>query len=201
MAIFKETFILLKKYYWLFLLLVVLVSYGQLFLMFPWQDDHALFFKLAHIQERAGYLGTGVFGQGAYKYTAAYYYPLYKLFGYWVPVYFLLALTFYFLATLTTYFVFSYVLGKKEGRLAGFLFASGYIAADGFIRLYNSVGTSLSVILIGLLLLAYWRFSKKTNTKWYLVAVISYFLAVEFIRYRTHYLIAIIILFEILFLL
>lgn len=190
----------LLKHYWVFLAIVVVVSYGQLLLMFPWQDDHALMFKLANIAGKAGYLGPGIFGDGAYKYTAAFYYPVYLLFGFNVPIYFLESLIFYFLAAFAVYKVFSEVLNEKVGRLAGFLFAAGYIAADGFIRLYNSVGTSLSVILISCMLYSYWEFYRKLKARWYFLALLFYFLAVELIRYRTHYLIAVVVAFELLFL-
>lgn len=60
----------ISKYYLTIILLVLVISFGQTLLMIPWQDDNALFFKLAHIQERAGFLGSGIFGERAYKYTA-----------------------------------------------------------------------------------------------------------------------------------
>lgn len=197
MGIFKKYVL---KHWKLFLMVLVFVSYGQLLQMFPWQDDHALFFKLGNIAGPAGYLGSGIFGQGAYKYTAAFYYPIYLLFGYKTTYYFLLSLIFYVFATLTIYKVFSEVINKKAGIIASFIFACGYVAADGFTRLYNSVGTSLSIILLNLILLFYWRFYKGKGYRWYFLSAASYLLAAEMIRYRTHYVVAVVILFELLFL-
>jgi len=188
------------KHYKLFLLLIVLVSYGQLLGMYVWQDDNALFFKLAHVEENAGYLAAGPFGIGPYKYIATPYIPIYKFFGFNTVPYFALSLSFYFLATLAVYKVFSEMLGKKGGRVAGFLFAAGYVASDGFIRLFNSVNTGTSIILIAGLTLFYWRFRKQKNYKWYLLAILFYFLAVEFARLRTHYLIGVVLAFELIFL-
>jgi hypothetical protein len=190
----------IKKNYWIILAIVVSISYGWILSMFPWQDDHALMFKLAHINDKAGYLGAGLFGEGPYKYTAAYYYPIYLIFKYNnISAYFALSLLFYFLATLSVYKLFSEMIDKPSGRLASFIFACGYIASDGFIRLYNSVGTSLSIILISFLFLSYWKYFKKNAIKWYFSSLVFYFLAVEFVRYRTHYLIAVVVIFEFLF--
>ena len=200
MGIFKRLFIFLKHNYWIVLLVVVGISYGQTILMLPWQDDNAIFFKLAHIQEPAGFLGKGIFGEGSYKYTAFFYYPIYLVFKYKTVYYFLLGFLVYFLSALVIYKVASKIISEKYGKLSSFLYACGYIASDGFIRLYNSVITSLSVILTSLLLYFYWNYHKKKKILFYLLAVGSYFLAIELARARTHYLIAPIILFEILFL-
>ena len=199
MEIFKRFVNFLKHNYWLVLLAIVIISYGQTILMLPWQDDNALFFKLAHIQEPAGFLGKGILGEGSYKYTAFFYYPVYLLFKYKTVYYFLLGFLVYFLSTLVIYKVASKVIGEKYGKLSSILYACGYIASDGFIRLFNSVITSLSVILTSLLLYFYWNYYKKRKPLLYFLAVGFFFLAVEFARVRTHYLIAPVILFEILF--
>lgn len=188
-----------KKHYLLFLVLVVLVSYGQLLGMYVWQDDNALFFKLANIEGRAGYLGYGPFGEGAYKYTATPYILLYWLFGFKTVPYFVLALVFYFLSTLAVFKTFSEMIGKKAGRLAGFLYAAGYVASDGFIRLYNTIISSLSIIFISGLTLFYWRFYQKRRGRDYFFALLFFYLACEFARSRTHYLMAVVFLFEIIF--
>lgn len=185
--------------YWVFLILLISISYGQILQMFPWQDDHALMFKLGNIFEKAGYLGTGILGEGPYKYTAAFYYPIYKLFGYNIPLFYLLALICYLVATLSIYYVISKIFDKKSGRLAGFLFGAGYVASDGFIRLYNSVGTSLSIMLIIFLIFFYWNYWKQGKIKFYLISLALFYLATEFVRYRTHYLISVVLVFELLF--
>lgn len=190
----------LLKHYWPFLLLVVVVSYGQLLWMEPWEDDNALFFKLANIESGAGFLGEGPLGTGPYKYTATPYIPIYYLFGHKPFPYFALGITFYFLATFTVYKIFSSIFEKTAGRLVGFLYASGYIASDAIIRIFNSIVTSVSVILISLLFFFYWKFFKARDVKWYIFALIAFFLATELAISRTHYLIAVVVLFEILFL-
>ena len=199
METFRKLISFFRRRFWLVLLFVVVLSYGQTLLMLPWQDDNALFFKLAHIQEPAGYLGKGIFGEGAYKYTAFFYYPIYRLFGYSTFYYFAIGFVIYFLSVLVLYKVVAKVLGEKYGKISSFLYACGYIASDGFIRLYNSVITSLSVILTSLLLYCYWDYFKRKKVLPYLLAVGFYFLAVEFAMARTHYLIAPIILFEVSF--
>lgn len=198
MGIFEK--IIMKRRFWAVLALIVLVSYGQILMMYVWQDDNALFFKLANIEGRAGYLGTGVLGQGAYKYTAAFYYPIYLLFGFWTVPYFVLSLVSYFLASWCVYWTTKKVFDERVGRVAGFVFASGYIASDGFIRLYNSVGTSLSIILMSLMVWAHVFYLRSRNWLFYVLAVVFYFGAVELVRYRTHYLIAIPIFVEMVYL-
>jgi len=168
--------------------------------MYVWQDDNGLFFKLAHIKESPGYFGPGPFGIGPYKYTATPYIPIYEAFGFSTFPYFLLNLGLYCLATVCVYKVFSKILGANGGKIVGFLFAAGYIASDGFIRLFSSPLFSLSVVLISLLLFSYWNYFKQGKIRWYLLSILFYFLAVEFIRARTHYLIGVVFLFEFIFL-
>ncbi len=196
--ILKKVVIFLNKHYIVFLFLVLSVSYGQILRMYVWQDDNALFFKLAHLEGRAGYLGAGPLGDGPYKYTAAFYIPIYKLFGFNTTPYFIFTFLFYFLATLVIYKIISKIWSIKAGKIASAIYASGYIASDGYIRLFNSIITSLSVIFLSLLTLGYVKFIKTEKIKWYLLSLFSFWGALEFARARTHYLIAIIILFEII---
>jgi len=168
--------------------------------MMPWQDDNALMFKLANLKGAAGFLGPGALGDGPYKYAATFYLPVYWFFGYrYLSMYFLLCLVLYYLATITICKTFSYLLGKVGGRFAGLFFACGYIASDGFIRLYNSAGTSISLILSSLLLYSYWKFYKTNKYLNYWLATIFYWLSSELVRYRTHYLILVIVSFEIIY--
>src|SRR3990167_393158 len=184
----------------LVLLFVVVVSYGQILGMHVWQDDNGLFFKLAHINEPAGYFGVGPLGTGTYKYTITPYIPIYKMFGYTAFPYFFLNLILYFLSAICVYKVFSRIIGEKGGRMAGFLYAAGYVASDGIIRLFSSPLFSLSVILISLFLLAYWNYYRQKKIGWYYLSVLFFFLAIEFVRARTHYLIGVAALFELIFL-
>lgn len=190
---------LLDRYFPVILVLVVFVSYGQTLGMGVWEDDNALFFKLAHIQEAAGFLGDGPLGQGPYKYTATLYFPVYYLFGYNTFFYFAYALIFYILATFVIYKTFSYILGKSGGKIAGFLFACGFIASEGLIRLFNSVITSLSIMLISGLLYFYWKFLKEKKNIWYFFALVIFTASMELASARTHYLVSVVILFELIF--
>lgn len=197
MVTFKKIIRFFQRNYWIFLFLIIVISFGQILSMLPWQDDNAIFFKLAHIQEPAGFLGKGVIGEGAYKYTAFFYYPIYLAFGYQPVYYFALCFIMYGLSTFFVYKVVSKMFNENSGMLAGFLYACGFIGSDSYIRLYNSVITSLSVILICIFISCYWNFFKSKKIKWYLYSVFVFFLAAEFARARTHYLFAIPIIFEI----
>ena len=191
---------LIGKYYSLFLVIIVLISYGQMLLMYVWQDDNALFFKLAHIQEPAGYFGKGIIGNGLTKWAAAPFYPVYLLFGHDEFFYFAFLLILYILAMLFVYKTFSVVLGKVGGRIAGFIFAAGYVASDGIWRMANSATTSMSIIFTSLFLIGYWKFYKNSNLFWYGFAFASFFLAEEITIVRAHYLFSIVVLFELFFL-
>jgi hypothetical protein len=189
-----------KINFYLILLITLIISYGQILGMYIWQDDNGLFFKLSHINESPGYFGPGPFGVGPYKYTATPYIPIYKMFGFSTLPYFFLNLGLYFLTAICVYKVFSKILGSRGGKIVGFLYAAGYIASDGFIRLFSSPLFSLSVVLISLLLLSYWNYYQQKKIQWYLLSILFFFLAVEFISARTHYLIGVVVLFEFIFL-
>lgn len=190
----------IKKYYWRAVSVVLFISYGQTLFMLPWQDDNALFFKLAHIQAPAGFLGAGIFGEKAYKYTAFFYYPIYLIFGYREFFYFALAFLMYGASVFVVYKIISKILDKNSGIIAGFLYACGFIASDGYIRLFNSFITSLSVILVLVFVYYYWLFFKITGLvkKYYFLSLVFFFLAAEFARARTPYLVFIPLVFEIL---
>ena len=190
---------LLFKYYSVFLILVVLISYGQILGMQPWEDDNALFFKLAHIQEPAGFWGAGPLGEGVYKYGVVPFIPIYKFFGFYTSAYFALLLVLYIVTTLVVYNVFRYVLGEKAGKLAGFLYAAGYIASEGFWRMTNSATTSMTIILISLFIKYYWKYYKERAGRYYFGALLIFFIAVQYSVVRNHYLFAIAVFFELIF--
>lgn len=177
----------------------MLLSFGQLLWMQPWQDDNALFFKLSHIQEPAGFLGRGILGEGPYRYTATPYYLIYVLFGYNIPIYFGLALLAYIIATFAVYYLFSYLISKRAGLLAGFLFAANNTTSDSFVRLFNSVSTSLSVILLSTLIFFKWQQYKTSKSHFILLSLLTYYLITEFAYVRSHYLIGSLLLFDLLF--
>lgn len=184
----------------IFIFLLVLVSYGQMLSMYVYQDDNAIFVKLANLEENAGFLGPGPLGEGPYKYSATPYIPIYYFFGYNTVAYYGLAFVLYFLASVSVYLVFSKVVNKTAGRVSGFLFATGYIASDGFFRLYNTVTTSFTVILASLIFYCYWKFYQSGKLKWYLFSLPLFLAAIEFGQSRTHYLIGVVVLFELVFL-
>ncbi|MBI3397187.1 hypothetical protein HY045_01795 [Candidatus Woesebacteria bacterium] len=195
----RKILFLINKYYWVFVAVIVAISYGQTLLMLPWQDDNALFFKLAHINENAGFMGPGITGTGAYKYTAFFYYPIYLLFKFNPFYYFAFGLFLYFVSTIFIYKIFSKILGVNAGRLAGFLYACGFVGSDSFIRLFNSVVTSISVISVISVVFTYWKYCKDKKIRWYIISLLLFFIGEEFAKARTHYLIVIPILFEILY--
>lgn len=168
--------------------------------MYPWQDDNALFFKLAHIDEPAGYFGPGPIGNGLTKYAHTPFVLIYNIFGHNTVAYFGLLLILYIVATIFVYKSFSVILGETGGRVAGFLFGAGYVISDGIWRMANSATTSLSIIFISLFLIGYWKFHNTKKIFWYFLALVGFFLASEITIVRTHYFFAIVVLFEVLFL-
>lgn len=167
--------------------------------MQPWQEDNVIFFKVAHIDERAGYLGQGILGSGVYKYIITPYYLIYSLFGYKIIAFYALDLFFLFLATVAVFLLGKNLMNRQIGMMTSFLFAVGYIAYDGFVRVYNSISSSLGVTFLSLLLISYWKFYKSRAKIFYILAVFFYFCAVEFSYIRSHYLILPVIVFELLF--
>lgn len=185
-----------SNHFLIFLVILVIISYGQLLFMQPWQEDNVIFFKVAHIDEQAGYLGKGIHGEGVYRHIITPYYLLYTIFGYNIVLFYSLALTFFFLSTLSVYYLFKNLINENSGRIASFLFGAGYIAYDGFVRIYNSISSSLGIIFLSWLFIFYWRYYKYKNTIYYFVAVLFYYLALEFSYIRTHYLLLPVIFFE-----
>ena len=188
------------KYYLAIILLILVISFGQTLLMIPWQDDNALFFKLTHIQERAGFLGSGIFGERAYKYTAFFYYPIYLIFKFQPVYYFGINFILYGVSVYILYRIISKMINNQVGMMTGFLYACGFIGSDSFIRLFNSQITSLSIILVSTFIYTYWVFYKQKKNVWYFISLFIFFLAAEFARARTHYMIAVPVVFELLFL-
>lgn len=188
-----------KTIIFLILFLLSLISYGQILQMNFWQDDNALVFKFTHLAEDAGYLGKGLLGSGPYRYTVTPYYFVYKLFGYNPLPYFLLMLFMFILSTFAIYFLFKYLLDKNKAIYASIIYTFGYVASDGFIRVFNSFLTSLSVILISAVLIQYHLFSKKRKLKNYLLSLIFFILAIQIGYIRTHYLAFVVVAYELIF--
>src|SRR5579859_4506704 len=117
----------------LILFILNLISYGQMFGMGVWKDDNAIFFKIQHINESAGFFGKGLIGDSLYRFSFTPYWFIYKLFGTASTFpYYLLIFIFYFLSTIAIYKVFSKFISKKAGIVASILFVCGYIGSEGY---------------------------------------------------------------------
>lgn len=168
--------------------------------MKPWQEDNVPFFKVAHINEQAGYMGKGILGEGPYRHTITPYYFIYKVFGYNIPVYYSLMLLSYMFATVSVYFLARKMIGEKAGRIAGFIFGCGYIASEGFFRVYTSTNISSGIGFVALLFLTYWTYYKTRKIKWLLLTVFMYWVTIQVSYVRVHYLIIPLLVFDFLFL-
>lgn len=173
---------------------------GQITQMNVWEDDQALFFKLAHIQAPAGFFGPGPFGLPPYKYAATPFIPIYTFFGLNPMAFFAYLLAVYLITTIVIYKTFKFVLGENGGKVTAFFFACSYITSEAFFRMANSMTTSLSIILACLILASYWKFFKTQKYLYYFLSVFLFFLSLEFAMSRMHYFFAVIILFEFIFL-
>ncbi len=180
--------------------MIVLISYGQILRMGIWKDDNAIFFKFTHINEPAGFFGRGILGEGYYKFSVTPYYFIYKLFGYNSTFpYYLLLLIFYFLLTFLLYKVFSYIFSEWFAKVASFLFAAGYIGAEGFYWISNSMLAMVSMFFGLLVLYFYYKYFKKRRLLFYLLSIAFYWLMCFLVPLRSIYYISIIILFEFFF--
>lgn len=186
----------------IFLILITsLLSFGQIVQFDIWQDDNALIFKAQHPQEQAGVFGPGVFGLGAYRYIAAPYIFLYQLFGLNLPVFYSICIILYILAAISVFFLAIELTGNKLlSALAGLIFAAGFIGSEGVLRLFNSLQTSYSIILVCLLFVLLRRFAVKRNIFFYFLSIVFFYLTIETSLIRTQYLIIPVIVFVLLFL-
>lgn len=178
-----------------------MVSYGQILGMNVWKDDNAIFFKFDHINEDTGFFGKGIFGVGPYKFSIAPYYPIYKVFGNEnIVPYYSLILLFYFISTLCVYYLFGKMISPTAGKVASFLFASGFIASGGFYWLANAMLANLAILSLSLILFFYYRYCRVRKLYNYLLAVAFYFICSALFPLRTMYFIQIIIAFELIYL-
>lgn len=181
--------------------LVAFLTFSQSLFFTLWQDDNALIFKAQHPQEQAGVFGPGVFGLGAYRYIATPYIFLYQLFGLNLPVFYLIAIIFYVLAAISVFFLAKELTGNKLlSALAGLIFAAGFIGSEGVLRLFNSLQTSYSIILVSLLFILLNRFLVSRNIFFYFLSIAFFYLTIEMSLIRTQYLIIPVIVFILLFL-
>ena len=188
------------KHYWFFLLVIVLISYGQILGMGVWKDDNAIFFKFDHVYEQAGFFGKGLLGAGPYKFSITPYYPIYHIFGNksFVP-YYVLILIFYYISTLCVYFLFSKLFSPALGKISAFLFAAGYISSEGFFWLANSMLSHMSILSITLIIFLYYLYFSKKKVFYYLLTILFFWLSTFFVPLRTFYFVAIVLAFELIY--
>lgn len=183
------------KKYWkaLLVFLILLVSFGQVMLMYFWQDDLALLFKLQHISEPMGSFGAGAVGEGPYKYMVLPFVPAFKFFGLNPTGYFIIS----FLSLLPVAYLF-YLLAAKifENKMKGFIatliFASGYIGSEIMFRIINAwqtnVGLCLALTAIYFFVSCLKERKRGLSRKvvFYILSLVFFFLAVEFVYIRSH---------------
>lgn len=171
-----------------------------MFWMGIWKDDNAIFFKIQHINESAGFFGKGLVGDSLYRFSFTPYWFVYKLFGTGSTLpYYILIFIFYFLATIAVYKVVSKFISKKAGSVASILFACGFIGSEGYFWIANAMVSDVAVILFSLMLLFYYKFFLKRKPIFYILAVIFFWATAYFVPIRSYYFIAQVLLFEIIF--
>lgn len=167
--------------------------------MYVWKDDNALFFKFFHMNETVGFFGPGYIGTGLYRFLVLPHWWIFKLFGtQQIWPFYLQTLVFYGLATLAVYKLFVRLFGFQVGRLAGFLYACGYIASEAFYWLNESLMHSFSTILVCLTLICYHRFAQSRRVIHYFQTVVMYFLTVFIVQARSHYIFGMLVVFDLL---
>jgi len=128
------------------------------------------------------------------------YLPLYNIFGMNIPVFYSFAILAYLVATFFVFFL-AIVLTKSKtlSFLSAAVFASGFIGSDGILRLFNSIQTSYSVVLISILFIFLYRYFENKKLSNYLLSVIFFYLSCESAYIRTQYLIFPVVLFILIF--
>src|SRR5258708_579992 len=172
----------------LLLFIIISISYGQMFWMGIWKDDNAVFFKILHINESAGFFGKGLIGDSLYRFSFTPYWFVYKLFGAGstFPYYFLIFI-FYFIAVILVYRIFSNFVSKKAGITAAFLFACGFIGSEGYFWLANAMVSDVAVILFSLMLLFYYKFFLKRKIVFYILTVVFFGATAYLVPIRSYY--------------
>lgn len=189
----------------LLILIVVLFAYFQTLFMYFWNDDNAVIFKLQHLGEGVGNLGSGIFGlDSPYRMVIFPLIPVYYFFGINAAAFFAYGLFFYFLASIAVfYFAKSFFKEEKLAILTSLIFASGLVGAESLWRVYNSVHTSITIIYILLFVIFYNNFISAKNLAgkiiFYSLTLGFFYLAIQWGFVRAHGIIFIIFAQEILF--
>lgn len=161
--------------------LISVLAYWQTPMMWVWQDDHAVMFKLQHQSESAGQFGTGIYDRSsAYRGVIALLLPIYNIFGPNPAAFYIFGILTFFIASLAVFFL-SKTLSKsaKIAFIASLIFASGYTGAESLWRIFNSIHTSHTIIALCLLLIFYKKFiDQKILFKKLLIYILTVFLFV-----------------------
>lgn len=200
-----KNFIFLLKNKLFLIFLITFFAYFQTLFMYFWNDDNAIIFKLQHLREGVGNLGSGIFGiDSPYRMVIFSLVPIYYMFGINSYAFFAFGILFYFFAAVSVYFFADSFLHKKSSALvASLIFASSLIGAESLWRVYNSIHTSITIIYIVLScsFYNYYITQKRLKLKlsFYFISLIFFTLAVQWGFVRAHGLIIAIIAQEILF--
>jgi len=180
--------------------LITLISYGQTSLMYFWQDDSALLFKLQNPEGLAGSFGKGIVGSGAYKWLVTPFVPFYPLFGKQPFGYFLVGFITYLFATYCFYrFVSKLFKDIEVAYVSTLVFAAGYIGSEIMFRVINSWQTNLGLILAFVMFEHFVVFCQTKRIRSYFLALLFYWAATEFVFIRSHSLIIPIIALDVFF--
>ena len=184
----------------LLVLAVALIAFGQTLLMYFWQDDSALIFKLQHPEGPAGSFGPGIVGDGAYKYLVAHYiafFPFFRMEPFW---YFLVGLLSFLVVVACFYFFTKELFKKVEVSYAStLLFASGYVGSEIMFRVINSWQTNTGLILALISLTLFLKFLKDSNKfHLYILSIAFFWACSEFEYVRSHSLIFVVLSLDLL---
>lgn len=199
-----------KRLFLVFLIIaIVFVAFGQTLLMYFWQDDSALIFKLQNIEGPAGSFGKGLWERGAYQYLIVPFVPFFQIFQLNPFGYFLIGLLTYLGATLAFYifcgqlFFKSKLIGsyssEKITYFSTLFFAAGYISSNTMFRIANSWQTNIGIILALLAFSAYLKYLRSRKLVEYILALILFFATIELVYIRSHSIILPILAMDILF--
>ena len=173
---------------------LIFIAYGQTLGFYFYQDDSALMFKLQNPAGPAGSYGEGIIGGGAYKYLVTpfvLFFPLFGLNPFW---YFLVGFIAYGISA-SVFFLFASELFKsrKAGFIAALIYGAGYIGSETMFRISNSWQTNFGLIFALLSFWSYTKFMRKNKIRFYLFALLFFYIAVEFVYVRSHSLIAVVL--------
>ncbi len=157
--------------------------------MYFWVDDWGVAYKMVFPSEapNPSSLGSGIFGQGPYRYLETPFILLYRFFNLNAGLYFALGLIQYFLASIIL-FLFIKDVSKNTFLAASSaaIFASGYIGSYAIYRLSNSyqlVDTAIFTILIIWSLVSFFKIRKPY---FYWISILLFTFLLEFLFLRGH---------------